>query len=344
VFSRPASLPDACLHDALRDEWGFAATTLAYQPVGFGSHHWLAADVNDEQLFVTVDDLEAGLRSAADTTDAVYVRLERAFVTALSLRRDAGLPFVVAPVPTRAGRVLARLTSRYSIVVHRFVDGQQAGREAEFDRPADRHRVVEMLTALHAAQAEAPLDDDFVVPKLAELTEALADTAGHWRGGPYGQRARDLLATHAADLAVLVTVRADLADRVAARSGRNVITHGEPNAANMLRTQAGLMLVDWESVLLAPPERDLWALSDSDPSIPAAYAAATGLTVDADALTLYRLSYDIGEIALYISQFRRDHGETADTAEAWRNLEHFLRPRQRWPAFFPPGDSPGRSL
>jgi spectinomycin phosphotransferase len=202
--------------------------------------------------------------------------------------------------------------------------------------------VLDLLKALHAARAEAPTADDFAVPRLAELTAAMGETAASWQLGPYGRRARDLLATHAADLSILLGVRADLARNVTSRSGRSVITHGEPHAANVLRTPAGLVLVDWESVLLAPPERDLWALSADDPSIPEAYAAATGVTVDAEALTLYRLSYDIAEVAAYISLFRAEHEETADTTEAWRNLLHFLRPAQRWPEHFPATAARGR--
>ena len=43
---------------------------MEYQAVGFGSHHWLAADAAGRPLFVTVDDLAAKLRKARDTTDA----------------------------------------------------------------------------------------------------------------------------------------------------------------------------------------------------------------------------------------------------------------------------------
>ena len=110
-----------------------------------------------------------------------------------------------------------------------------------------------------------------------------------------------------------------------------VITHGEPDAANTLKTRAGLLFVDWESALLAPPERDLWALAESDPGLLDAYSAATGTAIDTDALTLHRLWYDLAEISGYIRWFRRAHDDTADAAEGWQNLQLFLRPAQRWP-------------
>jgi hypothetical protein len=299
--------------------------------VGFGSHHWLAADARGDALFVTVDDLDAKLHSANDTTDAACDRLERAFATALSLRRDAGLPFVVAPIPTGDGRVLSRVSRRYSLVVHPVVAGDQTGRDGEFDDPTDAGEVLHLLVMLHAARAHAPPADDFAVPWLADLRVALAQTGEPWQGGPYGSRAQDLLARHATDLTALLAAYEAIAGPVAARPDRMVITHGEPHSANALRTPGGLVLVDWDTVLLAPPERDLWVLADADPSIPAAYSAVTGSTIDHDALTLYRLGYDLAEIAGYVHLFRCPHGDTADGAEAWRNLQHFLRPAERWP-------------
>ena len=339
MFNRPADVADDMLRDALMAGWNVAVTSLTYQAVGFGSHHWLASTADGDRLFVTVDDLAASVRSAADTADAVFARLERAFATALSLRRDAALDFVVAPVPAADGRVLARLAARYSLVVHPYVRHTYAGPDGAFTAGADRLAVLGQLIMLHGARAESPDEDDFAVPHVAELRAAMGQTGAPWRAGPYGLRARDLLAAHAADLTTLLAAYDGLAAKVARTRDRMVITHGEPNSANVLETPGGFVMVDWESVLLAPPERDLWALAETDPSILAAYAAGTGVAIDSDALALYRMWYDLAEIAGYISLFRDSHAETADTAESWRNLRHFLRPAIRWPSVFGPSDS-----
>ncbi len=47
------------LRDVLRAGWNVAATSLTYQAVGFGSHHWLVDTKDGDRLFVTVDDLAA---------------------------------------------------------------------------------------------------------------------------------------------------------------------------------------------------------------------------------------------------------------------------------------------
>ncbi len=57
-------------------------------------------------------------------------------------------------------------------------------------------------------------------------------------------------------LGELLDAYASLARHVASRQDRLVITHGEPHGGNVMTMSSGLVLVDWDTVLLAPPERD----------------------------------------------------------------------------------------
>ncbi len=163
MFTAPPDLPADLIADALADGWALRATSLEYRPVGFGSHHWLATDARGNQLFVTVDDQALRLQGGADTWDAAFGRLERALATALSLRRDAGLGFVLAPVVATSGALLIRLTERYSLAVHAYLDGAESRADGTFSSPADRLAVVGLLTRLHAAKATPPDPDPFTV-------------------------------------------------------------------------------------------------------------------------------------------------------------------------------------
>ena len=66
-----------------------------------------------------------------------------------------------------------------------------------------------------------------------------------------------------------------------------------------------------------------------EPSVAAQYERLTGTRVSEDAVDLYRLAWDLNEIAIYVSDLRRPHERTDDTSEAWKNLQHFLDPT-RW--------------
>ncbi|HEU5111045.1 MAG TPA: phosphotransferase, partial [Micromonosporaceae bacterium] len=117
---RPGDLTETELFAALAGGWGIAARSADYLPVGAGSHHWSVTDRGGTAWFVKVDDLgveEAGRAGAFDT-------LGRSFDTASALRRDAGLDFVVAPLPGVAGATLRRLTPRYAVSVFPMLAGE----------------------------------------------------------------------------------------------------------------------------------------------------------------------------------------------------------------------------
>jgi Phosphotransferase enzyme family len=331
VFTRPDDLTDGQVAAELAAGWNFAAETLRYLAVGFGSHHWLAADPVGSLLFLVVHDLPEMLQSRQDSVDAAFGRLETAFGCALSLRRDEGLDFVIAPVPAVGGEVVRRLSARYSLAVCPYLADCEPGHEGAF-AAADRPAVLRLLTQLHRARPQvAPQRCDLELQNADGLRAAMASTGEPWSGGPYGEPARALLARHAAGVTELMAAYSELARQVRSQSNRFVVTHGEPGAWNVLKTPAGFVIVDWDFVRLAPPERDLWDLAEADPAVLAAYTEATGSDIDDAALALFRMWYEFSEIAGYIDLFRGVHHDTEDAAVSWQNLEFFLRPSERWP-------------
>ncbi len=99
-----------------------------------------------------------------------------------------------------------------------------------------------------------------------------------------------------------------------------MITHGEPHPGNIMREHDHLRLIDWDTVALAPPERDLWMLATPDGRELAEYVDATGKALDEDALGLYRLAWDLGDVAAYLDLFRSVHQHDEDTEQAWGYL------------------------
>ena len=318
--------------EALRSAWGFGADQLVFQPVGFGSFHWLARSGQGDERFVTVDDLHERRRHPAETTQVSFERLRGAFEAAYALGTTAGLDFVVGPLPDRQGSVLWRLDDRYSLVVHPLIVGSQAGENGQFHSATERAEIAERLVELHRCSdvASAAPREDGILPNRDRLLSALDRLGQAWDTGPYGEAARRLLEVHGAEIEILLRTYDRWADEVLSDPDRWVITHGEPGAANVLVTAGGPVLVDWESALIAPPERDLWDLAEGDPSVLGRYRAS-GARVQSRALSFYRLYYDLFEIGGYIGLFGSHHGEDADTNESWKNLSYFLRPVERWP-------------
>jgi hypothetical protein len=329
MFTRPAGLPDTALVDALAAAWELPIASLEYRPVGFGSHHWHATDTDDRAWFLTVDDLEAKRHADDEDVDTVFERLRAALTTAHDVR-DAGASFVVAPLPARDGAVARRITARYALALYPYLDGRTAS--GEYASVADRSTVLTMLVTLHATPRTRTPDahvDDFGLANLDDLVRALDALAGPWDSGPYAEPARALLDKHGHAVVRALEHYAQLAAEARDRPDRIVLTHGEPHVENVLVTAAGMRLIDWDTALIAPPERDIWMLDPGDGTITAAYTRATGTPVLASMLELYRLRWDLAEIATYVMQFHASHGDDADAAESWKNLQLFLDPT-RW--------------
>ncbi len=82
------------------------------------------------------------------------------------------------------------------------------------------------------------------------------------------------------------------------------------------------MLIDWDTALLAPPERDVWLL-DANTSSDAAgdYAARSGRSIDRDLLDRYRLAWSLADIASFVHLLKYTAEKTADTAWVWEALQ-----------------------
>ncbi len=332
MFTRPDDLTDAAVARALRDGWSFTADEIAYCPVGFGSHHWRVGAGGVVKWFVTVDDLDTKRRSSAETRQDARYRLSAALTVAGRLR-DAGLEFVIAPVASRSGDFLRRIDDRHVVALYPYVDGGTHEWGAYPSR-AERFAILDRIVAVHAASdvaAGVALADDFAIPRRDELEIAMSDSSITWGPGPHGEDARQLVDENTDSLRAVLARYDALKGAVASRPERMVLTHGEPHRANTIATPEGPVLIDWDTALLAPPERDLWGLIDEDSSITHSYTRRSGIAVEPDAEQLYRLWWDLCEISLYVAEFRRPHRDTEDLRVAWRGLRKYLDPR-RWAA------------
>jgi spectinomycin phosphotransferase len=314
VHERPADIRDSDVAAALARHWALTVQDLSYLPVGFGGYHWLAVDQTGSRWFVTVSDLAAPW----------VPDLPAAMQTAAWLATEAGLEFVVAPVPTRVGRVVGSVDSRHALTLFPYVDAAPS----RFEDPigdGDRAAIIDMLTRLHTATPKGirvpsrPLE----LASRRAIDQALASLGVPWDGGPYAGAGRDLLGRYERPLRAAFARFDGLLGRVREAGGPYVITHGEPHPGNLLRTWAGLCLVDWDMTALARPERDLWWVISADQDA-ARYSRRTGWTVNQDALALYRLRWGLDDIAEFLSQIRGPHQRTADTLVSWTGLQQTL--------------------
>ena len=168
-----------------------------------------------------------------------------------------------------------------------------------------------MLARLHLATPPGTTAlRPFAVPGRAELDAALDDLGRPWDAGPFSEPARRALADHVEVVTQALAELDRLIDQLAAPDGRTVVTHGEPHPGNLIQTRAGLVLIDWDTVAVARPERDLWMIDD--PAAAIHYRQLTGITPEPEAMAGYRLLWALTDVAAFTVELRRPHRRDAD--------------------------------
>ena len=303
MHDAPTYVDGTQLLTMVRDQWGDPVDRLDHQPVGFGAHHWLASRAGAPVWFVTVDEL--GHRHDATSLDSAY-----AGAAAL---RSAGLEFLHSPVAALSGR-------------HCVPWAPEPGRPVAVSvtewlpdaiQPSEPGAEAVLLARLHAATPPPiPRWAPLVGPGFADALDTLLRRT--WSSGPFGEQAR------AAIRGRLDVIRHWLHDYLSLAAGVDpatcVATHGEPGVQNQLRTGDRVVLIDTESLKLAPAERDLARLTPVD----RAWTDRYGAVPDPDLLRLFDLEWRLDEIGSYAAWFSRPHPGNGDDQTALGGLFHEL--------------------
>lgn len=271
----PSDLDIEELRTLVQRSWDPAVEVLHHLAVGFGAHHWRALVGGKSRYFVTLDNL--GERHTLQTLQAAY-----AGASALSKN---GLSFVTAPIEPFAVAFGDRAVS-----VTPWLDGVPVA-------AIDKVTTAAMLHQLHAVDptdlgVEIPLWRPVVGPDLASHVRARVQQP--WSQGPYGERSREAVATALDDIRRWTARYFELGEIAGTRDW--VPTHGEPGWHNQLITASGTTLVDWETLKLAPAERDLQTLDSGDHLM----------------LEMFDLEWRLDEINQYTTWFAGPHGGTSD--------------------------------
>ena len=232
-------------------------------------------------LFVTLD---------PPTVRHTAASIEGAYAAAAALELD----FVWPPVGQLQGPFTLPFDER-TVSVTRWLDGERP-RCSTSDLP-------DWLGALHRAPipAAAPVWTTEVDPRVADRCRDLV--LAPW-DGPLGLAARLVLLEHLSQVVGWVKEHTFLAQR--ADPSTYVVTHGEPGVHNQWRARGRTSLIDWESLRLAPRERDLATLVHA------------GVATDGDPgmIRLFDLEWRLSEIWSFARWLQGAHEGDADDRSA----------------------------
>ncbi|MFD7136152.1 aminoglycoside phosphotransferase family protein [Streptomyces sp. NPDC059894] len=275
-----------------------------------------------EQAFGKLEFVPLGEDSWAYRLGGLWVSLRRdlrghvpAAYRVATLLREAGLHYVLAPLTGADGRVV-RLVDGWPVVVFPLVHAEQVARA----RPTadESERITAMIEEVHSVRAPHDLPvEDFTLSFDADLDAATAFARGPEPAGGYPARLHRLLRAHRRELLALRAEARRLGRHCAASFDAQGITHGEPSAANVLRTPEGLMLADWGGATAGPPECDWFHI---------------GRTLGIDVTTrcrdaflrFYEIRWILSEVAEYSSRFMRQCAGDQEDKAMWGRLLRYL--------------------
>lgn len=294
----PPDLTAGAIGARLRAEYGVRVASVTFLPLGADPH-------------------SAVYRIVADDGTAYFLKLRRgpfaeAGVAVPRFLHNRGIAPVSAPLATGAGRLWTRVGD-FTASVAPFIAGRNG-----FEEPISARGWAALGAALggmHRATLPPALAallprEDFG-PRWREALRAFvaraeADTFAE----PVVARLAATLRAERATIARLVGRAEMLAAGLRARPPANVLCHADIHAGNVVIDDAGaLHIVDWDTAMLAPKERDLMFIGAGigddwrGPGPEALFYEGYGeAAIDRAALAYYRCERIVEDLAVFCEE------------------------------------------
>lgn len=316
-------LADEKIIGCLRREYGLNGVQLTFLPLG--------ADRNT-----------AVYRAVMGDGTAYFVKLRRGDfdetgVIVPKLLFEGGVRQIISPIATQSGQLWAGLND-FAVILYPFVEGQDA-----YDVDLTDTHWIEFGRALKGIHS-AKLPPSIIARILRETWSA------QWRdrvkafqkqveqttyADPVSAELAALLRKQSRVISHLIT-RADyLADVLKAQSLEYIACHADIHAWNLLiGTDGGLHIVDWDTLILAPKERDLmfvggglFAGRRSPAEEERLFYQGYGQTeINRAALAYYRCERIVQDIAAYCEQILLTEPGGEDRANGLQQLASQFQP------------------
>lgn len=316
MLEKPA-VQDAAIIACLRQEYGLAITRLEFLPLG--------ADRNT-----------AVYRAVTGPASAYFVKLRGGVFDEMPiivprLLHDQGIQPVIAPIATRSQQLWTRVDD-FTLAVFPFIEGHD-GYEVEMQ---DHHWLEfgRALKAIHAAELDPAITQrirretysdqwrESVKRRLKRLDDSSFDD-------PIAAELVDFLKREREVITQLVRRAEALAAVLPSPSPPFVLCHADIHAANILiDTNDVFYIVDWDTLTLAPKERDLMFVGggqflnkrSAQAEEKLFYQGYGQVQTDPRALAYYRYERIVQDIAEFCDQILLTEAGAEDRARGLRLL------------------------
>lgn len=309
----------ACLENA----FGLVVSELSFLPLG--------ADRNT-----------AVYRAASTDRQSYFVKLRSGLFEELSvevpkLLHEQGVQQVIAPLATRTGALWADLEG-YHALLSPYVEGQNGWTVALTD--AQWVEFGRALNGLHNAYIPAAVlsrvQREQFSPRWRERVREFQRQIDATRfSDPIAEELAAFLRVHRDTVIDLVNRAERLAVEVKAKPSPAILCHADMHVGNLLLEPDGtLHIVDWDTLLLAPKERDLMFIGGGlgggyqtpEDEVRLFYEGYGPVEIDRATLAYYRYERIVQDIVAYCEDVLLTEGREIDRAQGVRLLTGQFNP------------------
>jgi Ser/Thr protein kinase RdoA (MazF antagonist) len=308
--------PQSCLQDirqVLISDYGVATDSVELLALGSEAYTY-AARAGATRYFVKLHDPD-GLGELDFTLRLTYF-----------LNKEGGIESVLPPLATSSGALRASF-GPYPITVHPFIRGQSAAARGPLTEN-ETMRIGRLVGDIHHAtvtpEFTAGLIEHFDTGCIEVIGRLLARTSGV---GRTSGRVLSLLDQNRELLCQATDELRRLRDRVRFGPIRYAITHGDLTLGNFMLDEDGhFHVVDWNSALLAPVERDLVFFSEAGAeAFLSGYARTATLEhVNIDMLSFFAYRWCLDGIAFFANRILTEQDTSVRTEDDLGVLHTFL--------------------
>ncbi len=316
MLEEPA-IDSLALCSTLHDAYNLTVTDLRFLPLG--------ADLNTAVYRVaTKDTHDYFLKLRSGTFNEAAVAIPRYL-------RDTGMIQIIPPLRAASGQLWTRLPP-YNVILYPYEAGHNA-----FEQKLTEGQWIEFGSALkHLHAAAIPPDltrhtppEDFSPRWRDSVRSYLARFEREVFDEPVAAQLAAFLKSKTAEVLKMVDRAELLAGELKGQPLRHVLCHGGIHGWNLLVGDNGsLYIVDWDTLIFAPVERDLMfigaGLGDSGRTAEEEetlfYRGYGPVNVNRPAIAYYRYERIIGDIAAYCDEVFLSKTSSTDRQQALENV------------------------
>ena len=227
------------------------------------------------------------------------------------------LDFVIPPVKSKQGYSVP--LNEGKVYIYPFIEGNIVTISNSDWDPDFVNTMIKIMADIHSAKnvrVKLPVESftNNYESRLSTLTSANFD-----------EDVSNLLNKNLNLIQELIGKHNGLAKKYKNTQNRFVLTHGDITGLNVIKTEKGIKLVDWDGAMFAPPERDINFFSDNTHFSLQFYSKLTGLTDFKEELQdYYGQSWSLDCIIQNFESLRDGGASKSDKGEYVEEIEEYL--------------------